>query len=402
MSGHVPIGRGTRSRSAGGLVGPTRLRRVVAGLAGVMVVAAAVGAATPAAPPRTVTPPDMQIKVPTNLISIGLDPNNDHRMLRFTHQTWDAGTGPFEIDPSYDSTTGIATFVQRIYNSPSPGVWAFDHTAPVAATGVRVPPDDYNFPLTSFTLNSVNPDGSTGGTLATSPKSDYCITGDVRLGGVPNTPNQTFIPASNCVDPTKPLGWSVGWADQYDQTDAGQPIDLTGVADGTYVLRGTVDPRHVLTESDPYNNAVDTKLQVTGNSVTVLSQSNPGTTPPAVAMTSPAAGSTVSGSVPVAATASATAPATVASVQFLLDGQSLRHPCDGGAVHLQLDGGQHSPGQSHPVRPGDGLGRQHRYCRGGARHGGGVQQRRHYGRAVRNQDRAQHGHHGAVLDDGQR
>ena len=41
-----------------------------------------------------------------------------------------------------------------------------------------------------------------------------------------------------------------GGGDQYDQTDNGQPIDLTGVPDGTYILEGTVDPEHVLTESN--------------------------------------------------------------------------------------------------------------------------------------------------------
>jgi hypothetical protein len=109
---------------------------------------------------------------------------------------------------------------------------------PVAATGVFDPPSDYQFPLTKFTLNTVNPDGSIGSVVATSPKTDYCITGDTYVGGVPNTPNQTYIPQTNCTDPTKPLGWSVGWGDEYDQTDNGQPIDLTGVADGTYILRG--------------------------------------------------------------------------------------------------------------------------------------------------------------------
>ena len=113
------------------------------------------------------------------------------------------------------------------------------------------PPSDYRFPLTKFTLNTVQADGSLGSVVATSPKTDYCITGDAFVGGVPNTPSQTYIPASNCTDPTKPLGWSVGWGDQYDQTDAGQPIDLTGVADGTYILHAVVDPNHVLTESDP-------------------------------------------------------------------------------------------------------------------------------------------------------
>lgn len=180
-----------------------------------------------------VTLPDMQIKVPTTDISIGTNPSNGDRQLQFTHITWDAGTGPFEIDPTYSSTTGTSTWVQSIYKSTSPGKWTLDHTVPVAATGVWIPPSDYQFPLTKFTLDTVNADGSIGSVVATSPKTDYCITGDAYVGGVPNAPNQTFIPQSNCVDPTKALGWSVGWGDEYDQTDDGQPIDLAGVADAS-------------------------------------------------------------------------------------------------------------------------------------------------------------------------
>jgi len=287
--------------------------------------AASLHAASPASA-ATLTLPDMQIQVPTNLISIGTDSTTGHRVLRFTHTTWDAGAGPFEIDPAYNAATGTATFTQAIYNSPSPGVWSLDHTVPLSVTGVFHAPDDYQFPLTSFTLNTANSDGSPGPVVATSPKTDYCIVGDTFVGGVPNTPNQTFIPATNCGDPTKPLGWSVGWGDQYDQTDSGQPIDLTGVPDGTYVLHATVDPQHVLTESNTSNDVTDTTLQISGNTVTVLSQTMPATSPPVISVTSPASGSNVSGTVTLQATASATPPATISSVQFLLDGQPLGGP----------------------------------------------------------------------------
>ena len=274
----------------------------------------------------TVTMPDMTIRVPTNLISIGIDPGNGHKQLRYTHITSDVGTGPLEIDPTYNAATGVSTFTQALYSSPSAGVWQFDHSVPVAQTGVFEPPSDYMFPLTSFTLNVRNPDGSLGAVVATSPKTDYCMTGDVKLSGIANTPSSTYPPASNCTDPTRPLGMSVGWGDQYDQTDSGQPIDLNGVADGDYVLHAIVDPRHVLTESDNTNDVTDTVLTIAGNTLTVGAQTTPTAVPPAATMTSPADGATVSGTVTLSATASAVAPATVSSVQFLLDGASLGTP----------------------------------------------------------------------------
>jgi hypothetical protein len=287
----------------------------------------------------------MQIIVPIDLISIAVDPSSGDRVLRFTHRTADLGTGPFEIDPHYNSSTGVSSFTQEIYNSPSPGVWQPDHSVAVATTGVWRPPSDYQFPLTKFTLNQINGDGSVGTVVATSPKSDYCMTGDYRLPDVvANTPNQTFIPQDNCNDPSQPLGWSVGWADQYDETDSGQPIDLSGVPDGTYVLRATVDPQHALTESNAGNDVTDTRLLISGSTVSVLSQSNPALVPPTVTLTSPSAGALVSGQVTLSASASAVAPATVASVRFLLDGQPLGGPVTAPPYTYQWTVGSTAPG----------------------------------------------------------
>lgn len=274
-----------------------------------------------------ITLPDLQIKVPTNDFSVGTDPSTGHRQLQFTHITWDSGSGPFEMDPNYNSATGIATWTQAIYNSPSPGVWNLDHHVPIEAIGIfQASEDHYTFPLTKFTLNTVNADGSIGSVVTTSPKTDYCINGDTYVGGVPNTPGTSSPPQSNCNDPTKPLGWSVGWGDQYDQTDPGQPIDLTGVPNGTYILRGVADPEHVFTESDNTDNATDTEIQITNNTVTVLGQTTPTVTPPSVSVTSPSGGSDVSGTVTLQASASTTAPGGIQSVQFLLDGQPLGSP----------------------------------------------------------------------------
>jgi hypothetical protein len=308
--------------------------------------AMAAGAESPLVqvPSASVTLPDMKVLVPVSQISIGTNSTTGKRQLQYTHITWDAGTGPFEIDPTYNPATGMATFVQAIYNSPGPGVWQFDHSVPLPVTGAFEAPFDYRFPLTSFTLNQVNADGSAGSVVVASPKTDFCITGDTYVGGVPNTPSQTFIPQGNCTSPAKPLGWSVGWGDEYDQTDDGQPINLTGVPNGTYILQGIADPEHVLTESNPQDNVVDTKLAINGNSVTVLSQTNPGDTPPTVALTSPADGTSVSGTVMLQVTTSVTGPATVASVQYLLDGQPLGAPVTAAPYSFSWSVGSTPPG----------------------------------------------------------
>ena len=78
----------------------------------------------PVARAATVALPDMQMEVPTNAISIGT--TSGTKQLRFTHITWDAGTGPFEIDPAYNAT----------HLEPPPSARRFT-TAPARACGQR-------------------------------------------------------------------------------------------------------------------------------------------------------------------------------------------------------------------------------------------------------------------------
>jgi hypothetical protein len=295
----------------------------VAGMAAAAGAVVAVQGSASAASPGPVTLPDMRIFVPTNLISIGIDPSTGHRELRFTHKTADVGAGPFEIDPHYNAHTGVSTFTQRIYRMPSRGNWVPDRSVSLGTVGTWEPPSDYRFPLTRFTLNTVLSGGGLGKVVAVSPKVDYCITGDTQVSGVPNTPSQTAIPVSDCTDPTQPLGWSVGWADQYDQTDAGQPIDLTGIPNGTYVLRATVDPEHVLRESTTANDVTDTTLRITGNQVTVLSQKVTNVPLPQAKLVGVPAVTSAWGSLTLRADVTPPSGARVGSVQFLLDGQPL-------------------------------------------------------------------------------
>ncbi|HUE25744.1 MAG TPA: hypothetical protein VMP89_03150, partial [Solirubrobacteraceae bacterium] len=103
--------------------GVTRATRSALALASMLIATVCIGSGSSvAAGGAPVTPPDLVIEVPTNLISIGIDPGTGDRQLRFTHITADVGSGPFEIDPTYDPSAGTSTFVQVIYNSPRPGV----------------------------------------------------------------------------------------------------------------------------------------------------------------------------------------------------------------------------------------------------------------------------------------
>lgn len=278
-------------------------------------------AASARARAAAVSLPDLRILVPTGLISIGLD-DNGRRELRFTHITTDFGPGPFELDPHYDAKTGVSTFSQALYRR-SGGGWALARRVPLADYGTWEPPSDYHFPLTSFTLNATSASGAVGAVVARSPKVDYCITGDTQVSGIRDSPAQTFIPDSNCGDPTLALGWSVGWGDEYDQTDSGQPISLQGVPDGTYVLRATVDPQHALHEATTANDVTDTTLRIAGDNVTVLSQKVSALPLPRVRLVGVRSGETVAGSLALRARVALPKGRALGSLQFLLDGKPL-------------------------------------------------------------------------------
>src|SRR5579871_1928531 len=107
--------------------------------------------------------PDLKLVVPTDLISIGLDGDNQ-RELRFTHITADLGPGLFEIDPHYNAKTGVSTFTQALHRRNG----SIAKRIPIATYGTWEPPSDYRFPLSSFTLNKIGQGGEIGAVVATS------------------------------------------------------------------------------------------------------------------------------------------------------------------------------------------------------------------------------------------
>ena len=98
------------------------------------------------------------------------------------------------------------------------------------------------------------------------------MTSDTYVGGVPNTPEENEYPSGACTEPEGRLGLTVGWGDQYDATDGGEGIEITGLPNGTYWLRGEVDPYHYLQESNTANDITDTKIKIEGETVKVIEQ----------------------------------------------------------------------------------------------------------------------------------
>ncbi len=290
---------------------------------------------------RKIAYPDLQVLMPANDISIVH--KSSKRLLEFTHITSDLGEGPLEMRPVYNPETGISQGYQGLYTETSPGVWQFAESVPFAGPMVWTPPSDYNFPLDRFWLLGTNAEGGPGGVVATSPKDLFCMTSDTYVGGVPNTPSENEYPSSACTEPEGRLGLTVGWGDQYEATDGGEGIEITNLPNGTYWLRGEVDPYHYLLESSYSNDITDTKIKIEGETVTVIEQVKPDSTPPTVVLESPAAEANASGTVPLSA--SANGPATIASVQFLLDGRPIGAPVTSPPYTTSWTVGATSPGR---------------------------------------------------------
>jgi hypothetical protein len=263
--------------------------------------------------------PDLSVIIPAPQISIvGSGPT---RMLQYTHDTYNGGSGPLVIQPVYNQASGNYQGTQYVY-AFNAGNWTLVNQIPVAGAFVfHAVHGHFHFPFATYGLYGLNPDGSIGGAVALSDKIGFCINDSFLYN--PSLPNAGALGnLGPCTDPTSLRGLNIGAVDEYDQTDVGQSIPLAGVADGTYWLRVIADPYNYLAESDKSNNETDVKLMIQGNSVQVLQTITPVLPPPpAITLTSPAGGSTVAGTITLTATT-----ASITGVQFLVDGSPMGAP----------------------------------------------------------------------------
>ena len=120
---------------------------------------------------------------------------------------------------------------------------------------------------------------------------------------------------------------------------------MSRIQNGTYILQGTVDPDHLLTESNRNNDVVDTELHISGDAVTVLKQWRPVVRPPLIRIVAPARGSRIKGAITLRARASAVRPAKIAAVQYLLDGLPLGRPVRSAPYRMSWVVGSTLPGR---------------------------------------------------------
>jgi len=277
--------------------------------------------------------PDLRVIVPTSRISIVQTASG--REFQYTHDTFNGGSGPLEIQPVYNPATGTYQGYQHVYTLDASRRWSLAQSIPVAGVFVFHPEHGhFHFPFVSFGLYAVNATGGIGNPVAVSPKIGFCI-GDSFIydSTLPNA--GAFGNWGSCSDPTSMRGLSIGAVDEYDRSDPGQSIPIDGLPDGTYWFRAIADPSNFLAESDKTNNETDVKLTITGNTVQILQTVVPVLSPPpAVSVVSPSNGATLSGIVNLSASTGGTAGL---GVQFLVDGQLLGAPIANPPYNLAWD-----------------------------------------------------------------
>ena len=79
-----------------------------------------------------------------------------------------------------------------------------------------------------------------------------------------NAPDCLFPSSSDGTTDLFVQGITNGWADVYDWYLPDQYMEVTGVADGTYLLETTADPDNLLREKDETNNCGGLFLRLSG------------------------------------------------------------------------------------------------------------------------------------------
>jgi hypothetical protein len=314
------------------------MRSIAAGAAGAVVAGMALltGPGVAAAPAGTPHLPDLRTIIPTD--SFSLVQTTTGRELRYTHLVYNAGPGPLEIQPSYDDTIGEYRGVQEVFTHDSSGRWSQIAQARVPDVFVfHAEHGHFHFPLASFGLYRVAPDGGLGAAVAVSPKVGFCIDDSYVYDSTVEHAGTFVGTRSSCTDPTGLRGLSVGGADEYDYRDPGQAIPVDGVPDGTYWFKAVTDPNNDFAEADEANNETDVRITISAGSVTAGEVRHPDTTPPDAQLVAPVEGAVVKGTVPLTAQTALTAPA---KVELVVDGTVVGTAPTGGPYTVAWDSTQ--------------------------------------------------------------
>jgi hypothetical protein len=186
--------------------------------------------------------------------------SGSQRLLQFSTTTKNEGAGALELRAGAIVATGRQRVDQRVYLD---GGGYRDYVA----GEFDYHPEHGHFHFENYARYELQPENAPGASQRESSKTTFCVMDNVRINTqLPGAPKRAVY--STCGNQVQ--GMSVGWGDQYSYRLAGQEIDVTGLPDGTYVLRIIVDPLNRLVESNDGDNTSELRILLSGDAVSLL------------------------------------------------------------------------------------------------------------------------------------
>jgi hypothetical protein len=222
-------------------------------------------------PPARLLLPDL-VTLPPYHLRVIVDRSANRKILRFTNAIANLGEGPLELRGMHDHASGEVAVEQYIYLE--------DRSVLTAPVGVFHFHDIHNhWHWDGFSLYEVwsviTPSGELDELLYSSDKVGYCLRDDAladplwteaaEILGENTAAERTYLSCG-----VRRQGLSTGWTDVYAHNTPGQYVDISGLDDGTYVLRSVTDPYNIIYEASNEHNEYRLYFQLEGDRVTVL------------------------------------------------------------------------------------------------------------------------------------
>jgi hypothetical protein len=200
------------------------------------------------------------------------------RCLRFDQIISNTGTGPFELRYRMDGLATDQELRQRIYRSDGT---SWERVADM----YEFHPTHAHFHYKNFAQSRLWLSNAKGKKLGTAPvrvgkKNGFCMIDveNIWFGRKGDAARTYYFPRCNAPTETDANGLymvngiSVGWADVYNWFLADQYIEVSGLADGYYVLETEADPADTVLEARNSDNVTSALIRICGNQAEVVGQ----------------------------------------------------------------------------------------------------------------------------------
>lgn len=202
-------------------------------------------------------------------LRLGASTSTGGKEIRFSTRSWNKGLGPLELVAGATGSNGQNVH-QRVYSSDGSFQDYFVGT-------FTWHPSHNHFHFNDYALYYLEPINAPGGSPKSGSKTTFCVMDTNKVdGSLPGAPQTAFY--ATCGSSVQ--GMSVGWADTYGYTLAGQSVDFTGNPSGDYCLTIQIDPKGRLLETDETDNVASSLLRVDVERSTITVLSNTSCTAP--------------------------------------------------------------------------------------------------------------------------